>query len=121
MVSSRDLITRWLQGSDNQVVIQSARSAGIDKVIMPYISPGFIYSTVRHKDRRRDLYSPKYVVRSGIKAFGAGLAGPEKPSGSFEFMSLEQFDQKVKDAFVDTVTEYFEDVKETSPIIERPG
>ncbi len=33
----------FLQGSDNQVVLQAARSAGISNVVLPYVTPGFIY------------------------------------------------------------------------------
>ncbi|MEK7775559.1 MAG: hypothetical protein AAB305_06720, partial [Candidatus Zixiibacteriota bacterium] len=56
-------IDGFLQGSDNQVVIQSALSAGIDGVVMPFVSPAIISATVRHKHSLLDLVHPKYPVR----------------------------------------------------------
>jgi hypothetical protein len=58
----------FLQGSDNQVVLKSAQAAGYHKVIMPYVSPIFIYNTVQYKDKIQEIITPKYVIRRSAKA-----------------------------------------------------
>ncbi len=74
----------FLQGSDNQIVLTSARLAGIDGVVMPYVSPQFIYATVRYKSKTWDILKPKYVIRQGLKQLGVRtypqLPIEEKPS-----------------------------------------
>lgn len=56
----------FLQGSDNQVVIQSAREAGIPRVLMPYNTPGMILATARYKNEIKEIFSPKYVINGKI-------------------------------------------------------
>jgi hypothetical protein len=62
-----------LQGTDSRVMLKSAQVAGFDNIVMPYKSPAIIYATVRHKDKTRDIYSPKYVIHRALKRLGASL------------------------------------------------
>lgn len=57
----------YLQGSDNQVVIKSANSFGIKKIVLPYVSKKIIDATVRYKDNLKEIFDPKYVVRDILK------------------------------------------------------
>jgi hypothetical protein len=60
----------YLQGADNQVVIRSARSNGIERVIMPYASPQIIYATAAHRDSGREIRHPKYPVTDALRKMG---------------------------------------------------
>jgi hypothetical protein len=95
-------IYTYLQGSDNQVVIQSARAAGISKVIMPYVTPGFILDTVRYKDSRRDLYRPKYVIGNGLKVFGFDPPRLRPETTQKKLIPLEQLVEQVEKRFLTT-------------------
>jgi hypothetical protein len=57
----------FIQGSDTQVVIRSARAAGFRDLLLPYAAPGLIYATVKHKDSKRELRRPKYVVQECLR------------------------------------------------------
>jgi hypothetical protein len=92
-------IYTFLQGSDNQVVIQSARAAGIDRVIMPYVTPGFILNTVRYKDSRRDLYRPKYVIKNGLKEFHFDFPKSKFKSERNDLVPLESLIEPVERKF----------------------
>ena len=54
-------ILSFCQGSDNQVVINSAKHFNL-KVIMPFATPKIIYSTIKFKDDYFESKKPKYVV-----------------------------------------------------------
>lgn len=54
-------ILSFCQGSDNQVVINSAKHFNL-KVIMPFATPKIIYSTIKFKDDYLESKKPKYVV-----------------------------------------------------------
>lgn len=83
-------IFSFLQGSDNQVVYASARHIGIDQVILPYTSPAFIYHTIKHKDKEKEFFHPKYAVRQSIKALGAKFPRPPKTPRHLVFKPLEE-------------------------------
>lgn len=57
----------FLQGPDNQVVIHAARHNGVNKVVMPYTSPEFIYNVVQYKSNMRDILHPKYFIRDLLR------------------------------------------------------
>lgn len=54
-------ILSYLQGSDNQVVVNSARFNGV-KVLMPFATPEIIYGTVRFKNENLEIRKPKYAI-----------------------------------------------------------
>ena len=61
---SKEMYTKILsfcQGSDNQVVVNSANYYSL-KVIMPFATPEIIYGTVKYKDEHLEVKRPKYVV-----------------------------------------------------------
>jgi hypothetical protein len=60
----------FLQGSDNQVVINSARKYGCDRIFLPYASPEFIYSTVQYKNNLKEIFFPKYVISKLLRQYG---------------------------------------------------
>ncbi len=57
----------YLQGPDNQVIIKSANSNGINRIVMPFVTPQFIKSCIKYKQDWRDLFFPKYFVRDILK------------------------------------------------------
>lgn len=59
-------IISYLQGSDNQVVLNSSRQENLE-VIMPFATPGIIYSTIMYKDINLEINKPKYVVDAILK------------------------------------------------------
>ena len=62
-------IISFLQGSDNQVVLQAASMNGIRKIVMPFTSPYFIYCTLKYKNNFREICNPKYFVRDITKKY----------------------------------------------------
>lgn len=54
-------ILSFSQGSDNQIVVNSSKSAGL-KTIMPFATPKIIYSTIKYKDEKKEIKTPKYVI-----------------------------------------------------------
>lgn len=56
-------IFTYVQGSDSQVVMQSARAFGA-KLIMPFSSSGIVYAALKYKDDIIELRYPKYVLRA---------------------------------------------------------
>ena len=63
---SKEMYTKLLayaQGSDNQVVINSASASNLE-VIMPFATPNIIYSTTAYKDEELEIRNPKYVVNN---------------------------------------------------------
>lgn len=59
-------VLSYCQGSDNQVVVNSARHYGVN-VIMPFATPNIIYSTIKFKDEKLEIRNPKYVVDEILK------------------------------------------------------
>ena len=57
----------FIQGPDNQMVIQAARHNGISQVVMPFTTPEFIYNTVSYKNNLRELFVGKYFIRNTLK------------------------------------------------------
>ncbi|HIP49796.1 MAG TPA: hypothetical protein EYG92_12635 [Lutibacter sp.] len=55
-------IHSFIQGSDNQVVINSAKHYGFNNIIMPFATPQIVYSTIAFKDENLEIKKPKYVV-----------------------------------------------------------
>lgn len=51
----------FLQGSDNQVVINACKAYDVN-CFLPYLDPQIIYSTVKKKNSLKDIFFPKYVV-----------------------------------------------------------
>ena len=79
----------FLQGADNQVVIRSARSCGIERVIMPYASPQIIYATAAHRDSSKEIRHPKYPVTDALRKLGFNYKakvkrGDVEPSADFD-------------------------------------
>jgi NAD synthase len=74
----------FLQGSDNQVVIQSALSAGIDAVVLPFVTPAIINATIQHKNNVLDLFQPKYPVRRLLRKFGHKPLSVHPPAQSYQ-------------------------------------
>ena len=59
----------YLQGSDNQVVVNSAKYLGVKGIVMPYATPNIIYSTIAHKDWKREVQFPKYCIKDILKTY----------------------------------------------------
>jgi len=87
-------IYSFLQGSDNRVVIESARAAGIEKVVMPYVTPPFIYDTVRYRDARYDLLHPKYAIKNGLRSLGASLPKPKVAFDRIKMVELKKITER---------------------------
>ena len=51
----------FLQGSDNQVVVNSCKINNFN-LIMPYLDPQLIYGIIRKKNSLKDIFYPKYPV-----------------------------------------------------------
>ncbi|MFY0593243.1 asparagine synthase-related protein [Roseivirga sp.] len=74
----------YLQGSDNQVVIQSATTNGFKSVLMPYATPRIILGTVKHKDDKKELIYPKYPISELLEINKNLLKKPSiDPDGNF--------------------------------------
>lgn len=52
----------YVQASDNQVVLQSAKSNGVD-LIMPFTNADFVKTVLKYKNDKKELYNPKYVLK----------------------------------------------------------
>ena len=82
-----------LQGSDNQVVINSFRNAGIHRILLPYATPQIIYNTLRFRNGKMDVFNPKYVVYDIIKNYFKAempkIKKDAKKDLSFEFTAGE--------------------------------
>lgn len=93
-------IIGFLQGPDNQVVIRAALHNKINKVVMPFTSPKFIYNVVRYKDNLREIRHPKYFVRD-ILRIKYGYVG-EHSSVSLQIerdFDMENFRNKVMEKY----------------------
>ena len=53
----------FLQGSDNQVIINSCKENKIN-CFLPYLDPQIIYSTIQKKNSFRDIFFPKYAINN---------------------------------------------------------
>lgn len=62
-------ILSFLQGPDNQIVINSANHFGISKILMPFATPSFIYSTIKYKNNWLDVIVAKYPVKFLLKHY----------------------------------------------------
>ena len=51
----------FLQGSDNQVIINSCKEYKIN-CFLPYLDPQIIYSTIQKKNSLKDIFFPKYAI-----------------------------------------------------------
>jgi len=101
----------FMQGSDNQIVIQSARAAGIKKVLLPFVSPGFINGTVAHRSGRYEIFRPKYAVadlvrRQHIKVPAAG--NEELPPDTVELDEITASVDELFEAHIDRLTSQVE-------------
>ncbi len=70
----------FIQGSDLQVVLRSAREAGIRAVVLPFATPDIVRDTVRLKDASRDILKPKYAVHAALKELGYVCPSTESTS-----------------------------------------
>ena len=52
----------YVQGSDNQIVIQSAKHWGV-QLVMPFTNSDLVKATLKYKDDRKELHKPKYVLK----------------------------------------------------------
>ena len=52
----------FVQGSDNQIVIQSAKHWGV-QLVMPFTNSDLVQATLKYKDDRKELHKPKYVLK----------------------------------------------------------
>lgn len=64
----------FLQGSDNQVVIQSAKAMNCPFIEMPFVDPGIVFSTMQYRDPMLELRVPKYPVRRLLDRYLPGWA-----------------------------------------------
>lgn len=94
-------LNTFLQGSDNQVAIKSARYFGFNKVVLPFCSPDIIYATMRHKNSLKELLCPKYVLknkRDTIAACDNVVVGDKifVPLLDLEYSVYAFFDKKIE-------------------------
>jgi len=99
----------FIQGSDNQVVFQSALQAGVAKVFLPFATPGFIYETVKYQSAFWEIISPKYMVTDLLKQLGY-----EQPEYN---KSIDDHDFRRESLFIDTINEHFK--KSSTAIFEQ--
>ena len=94
----------FIQGPDNQMVIQAARHNGISQVVMPFTTPEFIYNTVSYKSNVRELFVGKYFVRNTLKK----RFNYKKPQylpfveGSTDF-DISAFDDEIMKKFINRI------------------
>ena len=102
-------IISFLQGPDNQIVIQAANHFGINKVIMPFTAPSFIYNVVRNKSNIREIFKGKYFVRDHNKKV-YHLETPklttlyEEPRPDFDMHSYETKILEIFNNYVNQIT-----------------
>lgn len=102
-------IISFLQGPDNQIVIQAANHFGINKVIMPFTAPAFIYNVVRNKSNIREIFKGKYFVRDHNKKV-YHLEPPklttvyEEPRPDFDMHSYETKILEIYNDYVNQIT-----------------
>jgi hypothetical protein len=89
----------YLQGSDNQVVIRSARSNGIERVIMPYASPQIIYATAAHRDSSKEIRHPKYPVTDALRKLGFNYKAKVNKGDVAPSTDLERLVSQVESEF----------------------
>ena|GEM_PF-1938930 len=105
----------FMQGSDNQVVLKSAHAVGLDRVIMPYTSSGFIYNTVKYKSSTRELFHPKYVISDSLKALGCRPPTGTMKDHSMKVESLDELTGRIDEYFYDMAGQLLaEDVQLTA-------
>ncbi|RKX28704.1 MAG: hypothetical protein DRP47_03650 [Candidatus Zixiibacteriota bacterium] len=97
----------FIQSSDNQVVIQSARKAGVNKVFLPFATPGFIYATVRYLNPNKDVISPKYVISKLLKQFGYSPPVTNYNTEGVDFHSEEIIKEKIQERYFKASSEIF--------------
>ncbi len=51
----------FLQGSDNQVVVNSCKKNNTN-IIMPFLDPQLIYGIIKKKNKIKDIFFPKYPI-----------------------------------------------------------
>ncbi len=56
----------FLQGSDNQVVVNSCKKYNAN-VVMPYLDPQLVYGVIKKKNIIKDLFFPKYPITDLLK------------------------------------------------------
>ncbi len=88
----------YLQGSDNQVVVNSAKYLGIKGIVMPYATPEIIYSTIAHKDWKREVQFPKYCIKDILKSYGFAYPENQDIKGKISrFAKLLKYDSVFPD------------------------
>lgn len=100
----------FIQGSDNQVVIQSARAAGISRVVLPYATPAIIYSTVQNKSNFFDLMRPKYAISQSLKQFDYHRPSAKPSKDDADFKESDAIKRGVEKAFLDRAKDLIGDV-----------
>lgn len=75
-------IISFLQGPDNQIVIRAANHYGINKVIMPFTAPKFIYNVIQNKSNLREVFKGKYFVRD----YNKNIYNLENPVSTTEYI-----------------------------------
>ena len=100
-------IISFLQGPDNQIVIQAANHFGINKVVMPFTAPAFIYNVVRNKSNIREIFRGKYFVRDHNK----NVYHIDSPKLSKQYkvpcpdFDMNSYEQKILAIYNDYVTQ----------------
>ncbi len=89
----------FLQGADNQVVIRSARSCGVERVIMPYATPQIIYATAAHRDSSTEIRHPKYPVSAALKELGFNYKAKAAGGGAASTPDLRRLMSQVDNEF----------------------
>lgn len=51
----------FLQGPDNQVVINACKKSGVN-YYLPYLDPQIIYNVINNKNNFKDIFFPKYAI-----------------------------------------------------------
>lgn len=96
-------IISFLQGPDNQIVIKSANHFGINKIIMPFTSPEFIYNVIKYKSDWKEIFVGKYFVRDILEEMIADgqISKPEQlsyenPANDFD---MEAFENRILQSY----------------------
>lgn len=56
-------IFTFIQGSDNQIVLNSNRHFGISRVFMPFATPKIVFEVLKYKDINKEIFYPKEVLK----------------------------------------------------------
>ena len=91
----------FLQGSDNQVVINACKEYGAD-CFLPFLDPQIIYSTIKKKNSVKDIFIPKYAVNELLDASFKKTIFNFKNYNKTKFL-IKDKEKELKDEFLKVI------------------